>query len=296
MAEEILTAEEKNATNESDAAIAAGKAPPEKKEPEAAKLEEKEAPESPRLPRSTVRELNRLREEAAGNKARAEQLQDLIDRGLIQAGSAKVGKGEDDPEPTRKDFASDAEYNRAVGRWDARQESKKVLGTVTEQRDQEQQLSQLRTTINEADEAAAKDIKDLLPDYQKVAEEADLEFKPAEHPQLSIMLAQSPMKARIMYAWAKDEEAFEAMLKLTKTPEKQIAAFHRLEGKMETLYEKKEPAKESKEERDAKKAKPSSEVSARGGLPTPGDIEMLLPNGDLNPAWKAKRNAEDRAR
>ena len=208
-----------------------------------------------------------------------------------------------DPEPQRKNFASDAEYNRALGRWDARQEvakaTERVETKLTEREQQAAELEQLRADIS-ASETQEQVSKDALDDPDAP------EFTPAEHPMLMMMIARSDVRARVLYHFAKNPEALESMLGMTKTPDRQIAAFHRLEGRVEKLYDKPKVAQaagkgqeerathpaeanagrsKSTSESDARKPRPSSEVAARGGTAVPEEPTVG------SAAWMAARNA-----
>jgi hypothetical protein len=272
-----------------------------------AKAEEKTKPEgeeddhSPRLSRSQRREMNRLRDEAAEFRGRASVLQEMIDKGAKPA-EAKAAVAADDPEPQRKDFPDDAAYNRAAGRWDARQETKKELAKDREQRGNEQDFEGFKRTIAEMDKKALEDIK-LFPDWEEVraasAENDDAPtFDPKDQPTFVAMFASSDVKSHLLYYFAKNPDQFQKILDLGKKPTEQIAAFKRLEGRVETMYAVKEepPKPEEKKptaaELDAKKHKPSESVAARGGEGTDGNVPMLLEDGKtINPVWQERKNA-----
>jgi hypothetical protein len=311
------------ARNEAEEARRTGKEPPKpaaepvkaaETKPEPPPEPVKAALETPRLPRSVRREMNRLREEAAEARGRLEAYKEL---GVTQKVGA-VPAGAEDPEPQLADFNTEADYYRALGRWDARQEVKKAETKLEERETQKTELEQLHADIQAAETHAQQDIKELFPDWDEVskaaAEDEDApEFVPADHPVLMLMLARSDMKARILYHFAKHAEEFQKMLDLTKNPEKQAITFARLEGRVEKLYEKKAaqaPAEAPKDrthpaeavtpagrtapstvaESDARKPRPSTEVAARGGSAAPEEP----PIGSA--AWMVRRNQAERNR
>lgn len=259
--------------------------------------------ETPRLPRSTVRELNKLRTEAAEERGRRLALEDL-QKGKPEPKSIVS----DDPEPLRKDFATDAEYGRAAGRWDARQEAKKLL----ESKDAEAEKSAgYRTLLNEADEKFKVD-KAAIEDWDAAVEEArenpeQPEFVPAQHPILFGALAVSDVRAYILHYWAKNPLELQKLLDMSPTKEMsksaaeeagraQARAFNKLEGRVETVYsnkqEKKEPEKKkalTAAEVDAKLPKPSEAIAPKGGTPTDGQVSRFLADGvTVNPVYMSQ--------
>ena len=281
--------------------------------------EPKHPPEqAPRQSRSARREQNRLREEIGELRGRLAAYEEFG----VKPNPAVSTAAADDPEPKIQDFASEGEYYRALGRWDARQEVKKAESKLEQRDTQKNELEQLKADIAAAEAKAQTDIKDLFPDWDEVseksAEDEDApEFVPADHPMFMMMLARSDMKARILYHFAKNPEELERMLELTKDSNKQIAAFHRLEGRVEKLYDKPkaaqaaEPVKEAPKDRnhpaeavqpagrtapsavaesDARKPRPSTEVAARGGSAPPEEPAIG------SAAWLAQRNATEASR
>lgn len=259
---------------------------------------------TPKLPRSVRRELNKLREDKARAEGRLSVLEEL---GIKPKEKEPAPVVADDPEPQHDAFATDAEYNRALGRWDARQETKKELAKHDETGRTEQELAELKTTLKAMDEKAAADAK-LIPDWDEVAEKAgDLEVNWPDHPNLYMRLGLSDVKALMLYHWAKNPTVLEGLVKLSSDVVAQDRAFSRLEGQIEKLYTSQEPKKETPAapaggepakpaekpetkvatpaERDAGKPRPSSEVAApRGGAPAP---EEPAPG---TAAWMARKN------
>jgi hypothetical protein len=257
----------------------------------------------PREPRSVRRERNRLLREIGEvqgvNKMLQEQIAQL--RGDKPAAEEKAGA---DPEPVQKDFADYAEYTRAIAAWSARQETGKVLKTDRETTQQQEAIRQhLRAMRAKADQDM-----ETLPDWKEVSEAAKTsgpKFKADEHPQLMGLIANSDVQAFVLYHFAKDPDELKRMLSLTEKPADQIRAFHRLEGRIDKLYGTAAQAGEgntskdrnsqapektaqaagaSAADRDIRKAKPSSEVAARGGAAPLSDP----PIG--SEAWMLRRN------
>ncbi len=275
-------------------------------------IEEKK-PETVHVPRSVRRQMNGLLKEVGELRGRLSVYEDK--------GETKVTKivPDADPEPQRNTFPSDAEYNRALGRWDARQEAKKEIGKVTEASTQKEQEQAWEKHVTKMGEKAAEDRK-LLKDWDEVAKAAQgedaPEFTPADHPTFAAMLAESDVQAFVLYHFAKHPLEFKAMLELTSDTAAQIRAFHRLEGKLEKMYtptEKQEAAPASGDtkgqkpevkpkedrihpadaattagrtavDRDVHKPKPSAEVGGHGGSTPPEEPAVG------SRAWMERRN------
>ena len=251
--------------------------------------------EAPRLSRSVRREINQLREQLGAAKALA-----------ALAVQQKPAARDDDAEPARDSFASDAEYLRAAARWDRQQEQQQG----TKDGEARQQTEAQHAHLKAMDEKAAKDIVELFPDWDEVsahaAEDEDApEFKFSEHKNLAGLLASSDVRAHVLYYWAKTPDALQRMLDMTETPNDQIRSFHRLEGRLEKEYSVKQAAQASDGEtqkkdrkhlaeadrlgdtaadRDIRKPKPSTEVAAKGGTAPPDEPAIG------SAAWMARRN------
>ncbi len=242
--------------------------------------------------RSARREINKLREELGYYRAKAEAVAD------------KPAEKAEDLEPQRATFNTDAEYLRATQKWDARQAKREAEAKAGETG----QTEELRTHLRAMDEKAVEDAKSIddWDEVQKAAaeDEDSPEFSAEDHPTLMGMLARSEFRAYALYYFAKNPTKFQEMLDLTATPEAQIRAFHRLEGRLEKEYtseqaapapKEKAPSKDRKHlaeaakpgetaaDRDIRKPKPSAELTARGGSPAPEDA----PVG--SPAWTQQR-------
>jgi hypothetical protein len=283
--------------------------PQEEVEPEAPPVEQ------PRPSRSQRRLLKQLGEA----EGRAKTLQEMIDKGLVKpaAPTKPVIEPSADPEPLRKDFKSDADYYRAIGKWEARQETKKVVTDTSKQQEEARQRNELVTQMD----AKAQEDKALFEDWDAIAEEAiedGPEFVPAEHPLLWELMMRSDVKAGVLYHFSKYPDALERMLNLKDNPNSLIASFHRLEGKLEDDLDarrKKASSKDKKAEdkkddtkppekkvlsaaeRDARKPKPSEAAAARGGsAPSQATSPVLADGKTANPVWLAERNAREAQR
>jgi hypothetical protein len=303
--------------NEKEAAERAGKPvePPKPEQPAVvAEIEDDEEEGKGGTPdpqRSARRRERGLVERAAKAEARAELLQELLDKGMTPKQAAEVvdKQTDEDPEPQRKDFPDDAQYNRALGRWDARQEAAKLMGTKEEKEEAKKQEEAWREGVKKMDAKAAEDVK-LIPDWDETAkamekleeEDSSLRFAPSDQPTLFALLMQSDVRAFMYHHFAKNPDDLRKILAMK--PNQQIPFFNRLEGRVEKLYsteqqqnvsDKKAPPKqETAAERDAKKPKPSEAGAPRGGSAPVTTIKPYLEDGrTINPAWKAQQNERE---
>jgi hypothetical protein len=258
-----------------------------------------------KVPRHIRRENNRLREEAAELRGRLAAYEAL---GVKPNGEPPKTKGETDPEPQQAQFATEAEYNRALGKWEARQEAAKIIGKRDEQSKEERETAELQAHVKEMDAKFQADVK-LIPDWEEVRK-ANLEDEDApkydtvKDALLIGLLAHSDVRAYMLHHFAKVPTDFQKMIDFRGDDNGLIAAFKRLEGKVETVYSSKPEAAqasdkskgeskertgpENTEQARAPKAapRPSTEVAARGGTAPP---EEPLPG---TKAWMEKRNAQ----
>lgn len=282
-----------------------------------------EGDHQPRLPRSVRREMNRLREQLGETRGRLAAYQEMGVRPPAASGKSGETAGAEakpaaDPEPQQKDFATTEEYLRAIGRWEGRKEARKAVREVKDQQNAEQQQQQFAEQIQTMGAKMAEDVK-LFDDWDAVAKEAsedpEVEFVPAEHPQLMTLMALSDVQAGVYYHLAKHPKEMEALLALSSKPQEQIRVFHRLEGKVEKLYYEGKPAQggkgddksPSKNRTEPEKGasqkqqqgttrlpKPSEAAAARGGSTPAGEVSPLLAEGKtLNPAWREQRNQRE---
>lgn len=256
------------------------------------------------LPRHVRREMNKLREDAA------------FARGQLEAMKAMGAKPEvkepakaEDPEPKRADYPEgadgDAKYQREAGRWDSRQETKRVLATKEES---EASTRQIQAAIDKANTNFQKDMETYKDEWEKVitetAEDEDApRFDPNDHPGLTMLLATSEVQVPIWSYLARNPEQLQKLLDMKDKPVDQIQLFRRLEGRSESMYivSKKEVAQASgntakevqnnahsseKAGQARAKPRPTADVAARGGsaapdLPLPGTKEWVQMRNEM---------------
>lgn len=257
--------------------------------------------------RSQRREANRLREQLGYERGRAEALQQLLERGYTPTAAAQKveaeASGDAEKEPTRAQFQTDAEYYRAIGRFEARQTVKEEVHKVEERKAETQADQQFQSVIDEANAKFEEDVKSF-PDWEEVKEKMfEVEFDTAKQGTLFTLIAASDIRAKLFYHWGKNPDSFQELLKLS--PAGQIKAVHRLEGRLESMYngsdtaaqagrkpvedrkppEKPAQGRPSAVDRDIHKPRPSTEVAAKGGSATPEEPKIG------SAAWMAARNA-----
>lgn len=281
------------------------------------------------IPRSVRRKLNELLRE---NGELAGELKALKERFEASAAGSKKADHPPAPDanakPERKDFASDADFAAASGVWAARQESASA-----------KQLADFEKRLKSMSAKAEEDIA-LIPDFEDHIREAE-ENGPKvdlakDHPTLVMLIGLSEYSAFVLDHFATHPDEYEEMLALTKTPEKQIEEFHRLEGYLKRVYieakkkaaqagksgesvqstDKSEKSKDRNEadgshsasqsgspaqgktEPAKTKLPPPSEAGApRGGSAPVSDLSPFLADGKtVNPAWKERRNQRALAR
>lgn len=306
--------------NQAEADARAGKIPAQPvkvEEPEKVAEPEPEL-DAPVTTRAQRRMQNRLNQELGAERARREaaerELAELRAKPSVPADKAQEQWLLPELEPVRVNFASDAEYNRALMRWDARQEARKELAqrdVVSEgYKEFEQQVAAAKDKY-QADIELIPGWEERLKKIQENEEDAP-KFVPEQHPGIMGLLSVSDVQAAMIIYLGETPEQMQKLLDLTplatdspKTKDRklgeQVQLFKRLEGRAERLYDKPvtketpktedKPKVASKAERDAAKPRPSESVKVTGGTATDGDIPILLEDGKtLNPAWKARRN------
>ena len=246
--------------------------------------------------------LSRSQARLQRNLGREQALRESLERELAELrGKTAQPAATEDAEPQRNQFANDAEYLRATQKWDKSQEAKNAGKTAERTQEQEQYAA----TLKAMDEKAQADVT-LIPDWDEVAKKAmedddAPEFDPADQPTFMALMAQSDVRAFALHHFAKNPDELQKMLDLK--PNEQIRAFHRLEGRLEKVYDtnkaaqatpekgktastpqKPEGRAEPQQEAQPAKPKPSSEVAARGGSPAPDEPAIG------SPAWMQKRN------
>lgn len=254
---------------------------------------EGEGDHTPNLPRSVRREINRLREEAAEARGRLAAMKEFQDAGkaatTAQTEAARSQLAAN-AEPTREGFTTDAEYYKALAKWEVKQELAQERASTAQGAQQQAFMDSVTasTTKFEADVKAFEDWETVVDAMH------DIEIDVAKQETFIGLLATSDQRAAVLYHLAKNPDARSALFAMS--PDRQIAAFHRLEGKLDKPAAEKPPekAKPTTAVLDAKKAKPSAAVGAKGGTPTDGAPSMTLADGvTINPAWKAAQAARN---
>lgn len=280
--------------------------------PAAAAVEPK-PPETPPMTRAQRRAANRLHEELGAERARRE-LAEAENARLKAGGAAAAPKPVDaDPEPKRAHFATDAEHQRALGQWDARQEVKKEIGKTVSAAEGQQALA---ARLKEADAEFKQDLAEtpgLKEAFEAIAEDEDapkIDWGAPENGTLTILLSTSKAQAAMALYLTEHPDQMEKLIGLNKKPADQIELWHSLEvraikalpklldkGKKKPDNSEEGKKKPTVAELDAAKAKPSEANAPKGGVATDGAISPTMPDGKtLNPAWKAQRNARDGVR
>lgn len=267
-------------------------------EPEAKAAEvESDDPEehTPKLPRSVRRELNRLRSEVGEYKGRLAMMTELQAAGLTKTeAKAEVAKIESG-EPTREQFQSDADYNKALIKFEA----KKLHDESQAQATAKTREQEFFGSVAENTKKFEADVK-TYPDWaEKMDAMDDIALDAVQQQALVALLGLSDQRAAVLYHFASNPAELKDFMAMPF--DRQEKYFHRLEGRLEAGSVKAaEPEKKPKPtaaEIDAKKAKPSASVEAKGGQPTDGGVQMMMPDGTtINPAWLAQQNAKNGVR
>lgn len=221
--------------NEADALRKAGKAP-ESKQPETKKEADLAIDPNKQQDgrRRSRRVENALRTEIGKLMGRIEMLE-------TPKSEAKTEKVSADPEPQRGEFPDDASYNRALGRWDARQETAKVITETESKVESETRLEKLRTEVAEMDVKFSEDAKGF-DDWDEVAELAG-DMKLPDDPIFSMLIGLSDVRAKLFYHFVKEPKDLESIAKHAGEDVVLAREFARLERKVEKLYSTKEPKK-----------------------------------------------------
>lgn len=243
---------------------------------------------TPKLPRSVRREINKLRAELGETKGRLSMLQELQAAGFTKAEAKQEVARIESTEPTREQFQSDAEYIKALTKF----ETGKAQQASDARQSANAEMQELLKTAN-ANTAKYEADAAKFPDWEEAQEAmAGISLDGANTEMLVGLFAESDQRAGVSYYWAKHPDEFKEFLKMSGR--QQIRTFHRLEERVETLYSKKveeKPAKPTAAELDAKKARPTAAVAVKGGQATEPVPSMLLADGrTLNPAWKNAQN------
>ena len=290
--------------NEREAAIRSGKQPIPEEKPVAATAQPsvEQTPQGRRARERAYREALRTQGALEERASRAEaELERLRKSG--ETPPPTVAKPPEDSEPQRTAYKTDAEYMRALGRWEGRQGAREEVQKIERTEAQKAQLAAYQAAARSASEKYQED-KKQFEDWDDVIAEAEetpaLDFNFDEHPVLMSLIALSKNRAAWYYHCAKNPEAFKELLALKNRPEDLIAAFKELEGEVKVLYrkEKKEAKVEEKAktaaERDAAKPAPSESVRVSTGTAapqaTPRTIKGKNGRDTVNPQWMREEN------
>jgi hypothetical protein len=181
-----------------------------------------------------MREAEEFAEENYRERRAAEKRADDL-AAEIAAMKSTAAPTPEDKEPSRADFASDAEYWDAKIDWKAAQAVKKDRAARAEEirAAEAQKMEAERIARNKAFAA-------VTPDYEEtVAALSDEDLMVPPH--MSQYLYESDMSPQLMYHFAKNPEVFRDIAKLS--PIKAVAAMGKLESKLEAKAPAVEPGK-----------------------------------------------------
>lgn len=261
-------------------------------------VEEKKTEEQPKeenkerrpLSRSDRRKLTTAIKAAEYERGRREATEQLLQQFQRQPEQPKLASGA----PKREDFASDAEYAADVAKREARSEIEKSERS----RKEEEEINLEVSAANNAH----KEQMEFIPEYEDIMHKAN-KLIIGDDNFLEYLIATSSMQAHVIEYFLNNPDEWSAILASKGNQVKQGRLFAQIEGEAKATYRqrkkaaeapKKEEPKETSAERDAKKAKPSETVTAKGGQPADGTISMMMPDGrTMNPAWKHLQNQKD---
>lgn len=261
-------------------------------------VEEKKTEEQPKeknkerrpLSRSDRRKLTTAIKAAEYERGRREATEQLLQQFQRQPEQPKPVSGA----PKREDFASDAEYAADVAKREARSEVEKSERSRKE-------AEEINLEVSAANNAH-KEQMEFIPEYEDIMHKAN-KLIIGDDNFLEYLIATSSMQAHVIEYFVNNPDEWSAILASKGNQVKQGRLFAQIEGEAKATYKqrkkaaeapKKEEPKETAAERDAKKAKPSETVTAKGGQPADGTISMMMPDGrTMNPAWKHLQNQKD---
>ncbi len=295
--------------NEREAAQRAGTALPKVPQPET-RVETTEPHQGPT--RSQIRKTREMAERLGEERGRRLQLEEILKNGSTPAPAAAAPVNED-PEPKRAQFKDDAEFARAVNKWDARQEATKVVA----KKDETEAEARSRQALEEAEHAGftamVEDAK-FFEDWKAVSEQAKQELAddPENYPtidtgsQLDRLIKLTPggvkggprVRALVLYHFAKNPDAVREFNAMEDGALKTLL-FGELVGTLKKEYTVSQASKEKPEtaaERDVKLHRPSKADAPKGGTAPDITISPILADGTLNPAWKEQQNQRRAAR
>lgn len=251
-------------------------------------------------------ERRKLRELETANAEMRGRLSAFEEQWKASLAGGKPASAEPPPDPNAKpartQFATDADFTEALARWASRQET-----------DQARQVREFEQDIQRATIKCREDVT-LIPDWaahQKDLEENGPECNLNEHTVLANLLATSRHQAFVLDYLATNHDELQELIDLKSKPQELIEAFRGLEGhvgrverqarnaaaKVQKEVEKPPAKEEEKPPAPAKKKlpPPSDAAAPKGGSAPNMDVPTHI-NGKVNPAWIAKRNAEEASR
>lgn len=266
------------------------------------------------MPKGVKRQLRQARRERDQALGRVQAYEAMIAAGLTpkqamaqqQAAADPEEDAQATPEPLRAAFASDAEYAAAVAKWETARLFNEQAVADQIKRGEEAQFAAWTSEKEAAQAKFEEDVK-LYDNWDDVAiKMKSIPFNAAEQATLVALIALTTERAAIMMHLSDHPEQLKALMALP--PERQPAAFYRLEGKVSGTTPKKavaadpakpaaaapaKPARPSTAAADAAKAAPSETVRSQGGQTASAEPSMLLADGTINPVWKARENEKD---
>ena len=256
--------------NANDALRQAGKpivAPIKPEEPKPAE------PAEAKQPTRVARSLNRLQREVGAAEERARILKEENERLRAVPAAAPTAAVDSDPEPIRKNFATDLEFARAVNKWDARQEAKKIVDTRDEEQSKADQQAALAAAVKASGEKFEVDRAIFGEEEWKkrVDQMAELEEEdPAMSWSSDTVFAQllftSDVRAAVLFWASENPEKFKALIAEKDIPTL-VRRFSRVEGIAEKLLDE----YQKKSDDAKKKAAPASEKNGTSPSPKAGE-------------------------
>lgn len=268
--------------------------------------------QTPKLPSSVRRELNRLRVQLGEAQGELKILREIK---VPEKSGEKTGEKatevvqEAAGEPQRAKFPAgavgDVDFTKALAKYTTDQ--------TNAVRDQQAATAQ---RIKDMGAKCEEDFK-LIPDWKAHAKDAEengpeIKWDAPENYQFSMLLGTSEYQAMALDYYATHPDELQEIVAMKGVA--QIAEFRALEGHLKREYSKlkKQAATPAGQQTDGKGEKkevkpaeaartklpqPSESVAARGGSAPPTEVSPYLADGKtINPAWKEMRNQKERGR
>ncbi len=280
-------------------------------------------PKKPEERKSNIhdRHFRRMLRDNAAELGRERLLREQLEARLAELENKNKGgdpavASPEDPEPQRADFSTEAEYFRAVGKWEAKQTTKEQISKYEAELSAKRSEEQYRQRVAAMDIKAKEDIE-IFDDWDEVREKASgKDFKLTQTNTVLSLFATSNVRTPVVYYLAQHPKAVERLESLKDDPAEAIQEFRRIEGRAETLYnreskkakadasevKKAEPVKEvlkeepkppvkTSAERDAEKPQPTGAITPKGGgVPSDTPSPFLEDGVTANPTWLSWMN------